>query len=591
MPVIVSNHAVDDNNDDHFVVVDININSSRRDGGYDDSNVRSNNNNNNNNVRSSGGNNSSSNSNNNNGYNDLMLQKRVHLASLRGASEAPEREGIMAGGALLVGQDVELNPDESVSSLDLTEDGGGGGGIGGDGHGDDDDVHDAAGGGSSRSPQSNNRRLRRFVPNMLLSMTPTAHLTGTNRGGGHQDYGGNDPQQRHPCSSMPRPTPRQYQRRRQDGLNKGQNNNNNNNNSNDQQQRHPKHQLQKQRRSGSGGSGRGVLQSDCNNNNDPTNSSGGGSGGNHHHHSEQALQLPRPGAYAVEGIGPGDLPAWTTNPMSNHSRNGNNNRHSSDIREGRNSTTTGGDGGGGGTSRRSGRRRNHRNNRGDTFESKCEMVSKFIMGGRSRKTCAMIVFASILVIAGALIGAFFLTSSSSNTNNAKQKGKRNGDEWLSPETALVRSILQPKLEHLSKYAGGVDIFNDRTSPQSRALSWLASDEYCSSITTEDDLENLEMSRIEARYALAVLYYSTNGTEWLNQYLFLSPSHECGWFQYDGYGVECASSSLEISSLRLGTFKIIYLFYCDFVLVNYPVLGKAQWPPCLRLSFRLLTILS
>jgi hypothetical protein len=73
--------------------------------------------------------------------------------------------------------------------------------------------------------------------------------------------------------------------------------------------------------------------------------------------------------------------------------------------------------------------------------------------------------------------------------------------------------------------------NDPNSAQARALSWL-----------ERDLRHnstLEPWRIRQRYSLAVFYFSLNGAGWLNNTGWLSPSHECSWFNMD---VTCDESN-------------------------------------------------
>ena len=85
------------------------------------------------------------------------------------------------------------------------------------------------------------------------------------------------------------------------------------------------------------------------------------------------------------------------------------------------------------------------------------------------------------------------------------------------------------------------VFDDEPlSPQSQAIHWmvyndtevtrtlLSSSSFSPSAAVEDNA-NYGWVRVKTRFALAVLYYSTNGKEWYNQYNFLSPNvHECSW---------------------------------------------------------------
>lgn len=63
-----------------------------------------------------------------------------------------------------------------------------------------------------------------------------------------------------------------------------------------------------------------------------------------------------------------------------------------------------------------------------------------------------------------------------------------------------------------------------TTPQSQALSWLASN---SKLSTYDDRQKIQ------RYALAVFYYSANGASWYENDGWLSDNDECdGWARID-----------------------------------------------------------
>jgi hypothetical protein len=89
---------------------------------------------------------------------------------------------------------------------------------------------------------------------------------------------------------------------------------------------------------------------------------------------------------------------------------------------------------------------------------------------------------------------------------------------------------------------------DGSSPQFFALTWLANN---------DTVDEREIQRVEARYALATLYFATNGDEWKDDLHFLSPLHECNWTtssaadNISGQGVGC-NADMEIISLVIGT---------------------------------------
>jgi hypothetical protein len=59
-----------------------------------------------------------------------------------------------------------------------------------------------------------------------------------------------------------------------------------------------------------------------------------------------------------------------------------------------------------------------------------------------------------------------------------------------------------------------------STPQNNALVWLANN---TNLDTYSDEKKIQ------RYVLAVLYYSTNGTDWLNKDGWLSNGDECDWY--------------------------------------------------------------
>lgn len=76
-----------------------------------------------------------------------------------------------------------------------------------------------------------------------------------------------------------------------------------------------------------------------------------------------------------------------------------------------------------------------------------------------------------------------------------------------------------------------EVFDNPSSPQYRALSWMAHDDVLH-YTPENDHW---IKKIVQRYTLAVIYYSTNGPGWSNTLFFLSNFDECNWNRkYEGF---------------------------------------------------------
>jgi hypothetical protein len=81
--------------------------------------------------------------------------------------------------------------------------------------------------------------------------------------------------------------------------------------------------------------------------------------------------------------------------------------------------------------------------------------------------------------------------------------------------------------------------NNASSPQAEALTWLQKD---------PQYNEYELHRLYQRYALAVLYYSTNGEWWNYTRGWMSNDNECSWFQYDDIGGEADTPCKEASRL-------------------------------------------
>jgi hypothetical protein len=77
------------------------------------------------------------------------------------------------------------------------------------------------------------------------------------------------------------------------------------------------------------------------------------------------------------------------------------------------------------------------------------------------------------------------------------------------------------------------------SPQAKALAWMQGD---------PQYNEYELYRLYQRYALAVLYYSTNGDSWNSRTGWMSNASECSWYQYNDEGTEDDNSCTETSRL-------------------------------------------
>mgnify|MGYP006914663425 CR=1 FL=1 len=65
------------------------------------------------------------------------------------------------------------------------------------------------------------------------------------------------------------------------------------------------------------------------------------------------------------------------------------------------------------------------------------------------------------------------------------------------------------------------MFADESSPQFKGLAWLAN-------TDASKVNKNDQARLEARFALAMLYFATQGEGWFGDLQFSTNFHECNW---------------------------------------------------------------
>ena len=121
------------------------------------------------------------------------------------------------------------------------------------------------------------------------------------------------------------------------------------------------------------------------------------------------------------------------------------------------------------------------------------------------------------------------------------------DKQSSSDNDPLFSDLRSRLQELSSDAQAV--FESIESPQSLGLEWIYED--IKSNGKENVLDN--EFRLEARYALVVLYYALGGSRWSKNYRFLSHDHhECAWNGEgeNNQGVQCNSNG-HVTKVLLG----------------------------------------
>jgi hypothetical protein len=147
--------------------------------------------------------------------------------------------------------------------------------------------------------------------------------------------------------------------------------------------------------------------------------------------------------------------------------------------------------------------------------------------GRRRWVILLLLILTALTVLGVVLGITLRPDAPVST--------------LAPTSMPTLSLgdLSYLLESVSSDNG--EALQSPSTPQNMAFKWLANDSNLGTYTNETIIQ---------RYALATLYYSTNGDSWVNNASWLDDGDECAstWFQ-----VECtdgAVASLSLSSNNL-----------------------------------------
>jgi hypothetical protein len=85
--------------------------------------------------------------------------------------------------------------------------------------------------------------------------------------------------------------------------------------------------------------------------------------------------------------------------------------------------------------------------------------------------------------------------------------------------------------------------SNASSPQAKALAWLQND------------SDYELYRLNQRYALGVLYYSTNIANWSGARTWMTSTNECAWYTGSSYIGEICNESSRLSVLYVKSFDI------------------------------------
>jgi hypothetical protein len=158
--------------------------------------------------------------------------------------------------------------------------------------------------------------------------------------------------------------------------------------------------------------------------------------------------------------------------------------------------------------------------------------------GARRNSTLMITFGIMLVLVavGSAIGI------------VASKDKKEPPPTIAPtavsELDLARDIFAP--------LSGNETLWDESSPQYKALWWLVHEDPAKMMTKMQDETESSSSMIVERYVLALLYFATDGANWVRQANFLGNSSICDWQDTIEFGIQCNQEGLAVA-LIFGTY--------------------------------------
>ena len=125
------------------------------------------------------------------------------------------------------------------------------------------------------------------------------------------------------------------------------------------------------------------------------------------------------------------------------------------------------------------------------------------------------------------------------------------DNVFNQQDGLLESSRLESLREMLVPVSGIAILTDPTTPQYAALEWLADED-----PALLDLKETDFETISDRYKVALLYFSSSGSNWRRQHHFLSETSICEW--NDGgaggafEGIRCENN--EVVEITLGAIQ-------------------------------------
>jgi hypothetical protein len=184
------------------------------------------------------------------------------------------------------------------------------------------------------------------------------------------------------------------------------------------------------------------------------------------------------------------------------------------------------------------------------------------------KSVILIIIAVCLALV-AISSAFGIKNRNkrlSNTSNENESGHDESSPTSPPtfvsDMELARSIFSPLL--------GNEALWDESLQQYKVLWWIVHEDPAKMMMKVQDETQSLSSMIVERYVMALLYFSTDGPSWFQQWNFLGNTSICDWRVHPDNGVQCNNKGSAVQ-LQMSKFLLEYIVCHSF---SYPHTGQA-----------------
>ncbi len=164
----------------------------------------------------------------------------------------------------------------------------------------------------------------------------------------------------------------------------------------------------------------------------------------------------------------------------------------------------------------------------------------------SRSNRKRIIYPVLLLMLAVVVIVFFVVSATDDATNQISTNEKVTQPDIPDDDGIIAAsdglIVEDRLLYLQDYMvkhgiSTLEQFRDEASstintPQSQATRWMAyeDNQFPTFPTPDKDPTTTEGYSLVSRYAMAVLYFATNGKNWENSMNFMDPDKDtCDWF--------------------------------------------------------------